>query len=114
DSMARIERVSVSSDGSQANGGSGGTSAISADGRYVAFWSNASNLVAGDTNGTFDVFLRDLQTGTTRLVSLADDESLGNDVSGGPALSGDGRFVAFTSDANNLVPDDTNFPPDIF
>jgi Tol biopolymer transport system component len=100
------QRVSVATDGSQANGGS---PAISADGRYVAFTSVASNLVPGDTNGFEDVFVRDLKSGTTRRVSVATDGSQGNnDSSVRPAISADGRYVAFESYASNLVPGDTN------
>src|SRR5512138_1523045 len=65
-----LARVSVSSAGLQGNGSSG-SNAISADGRYVAFSSNASNLVSGDTNGTYDVFLVDRQTATTRRISVS-------------------------------------------
>ena len=83
---------------------------ISADGRFVAFRSGASNLVPGDTNGFFDVFVRDLQTGTTERVSVDSAGVQGNGPSGGfrvptsknIAISGDGRYVAFASSATNL------------
>ena len=68
---------------------------ISADGRYVAFTSNASNLVAGDTNGASDVFVRDLQTGAITRVSTDAGGAQGNDHSYSPAISADGRYVAF-------------------
>ena len=107
------QRVSVATDGTQANGDSD-SPAISADGRYVAFASYASNLVPGDTNGTADVFVRDLRSGTTRRVSVATDGTQANGDSGSPAISADGRYVAFESDASNLVPGDTNHCVDVF
>ncbi|MBD0273531.1 MAG: PD40 domain-containing protein, partial [Acetobacteraceae bacterium] len=101
------ERVSVRSNGAQGNACSGDP-ALSADGRFVAFASGASNLVAGDTNGVFDVFVRDRQAGTTRRVSVGRGGGQGNGASFEPALSADGRFVAFWSSAANLVPGDNN------
>jgi Tol biopolymer transport system component len=106
------ERVSVSSSGEQGNAFSVGT--ISADGRFIAFESDASNLVPGDTNGKRDVFVRDRKLGTTERVSLRPDGGQGNDYSFSPALSAGGRFVAFTSWASNLVPGDTNGTDDVF
>ena len=106
-------RVNVSSTGAQANDRSIGT-AISADGRYVTFGSEASNLVPGDTNGAFDVFVRDLRAGTTVLVSVSSTGAQGNDFSVGSEISADGRYVAFTSVASNLVPGDTNNSNDVF
>lgn len=87
---------------------------LSADGRMVAFSSAASNLVAGDTNGFEDVFLRDRYTGSTRRVSVGAGGAQGNEGSTGPAISADGRFVAFSSGASNLVPGDTNDDSDVF
>ena len=104
-------RVSVSSSGAQANDASGmfARPAISGNGRYVVFHSAASNLVPNDTNGVADVFLRDLWTGTTELVSRSSD---GGSADGGSvgnfSISADGRFVAFDSGADNLVAGDTN------
>jgi uncharacterized repeat protein (TIGR01451 family) len=110
--MGITERVSVDSDGNQANwGGEGRPPAISADGRYVAFRSGASNLVPGDTNGVSDVFVHDRQTGITERVSVDSDGNQGNGYSDQPAISGDGRYVTFWSEAFNLVPDDTNTCP---
>jgi hypothetical protein len=109
-------RVSVvSRTGAQANNGSR-TAAISSDGRYVAFYSDASNLVSGDTNGVGDIFVRDRQTGLTTRVSV---DSSGNEANGGNsdyylAISGDGYYVAFPSEATNLVSGDTNNVTDIF
>jgi Tol biopolymer transport system component len=111
--------VSVDSLGNQANGDSFVPS-ISADGRFVAFLSAASNLVAGDTNADFEAFVHDRLTGQTVRVNV---DSLGNqgnagELAGVPqvraALSGDGRFVAFSSFSSNLVPGDTNGTNDIF
>src|SRR5216117_2839480 len=112
------ERVSVASDGTQANNVSS-YPALSADGRFVAFESDATNLVAGDTNGATDVFVHDRQTGATERVSVASGGGTqGNRNSGGffafPALSADGRLVAFQSAATNLVADDTNGATDVF
>src|SRR5215813_8861590 len=106
-------RASVDSLGRQANGPSFNP-AISADGRFVAFESDATNLVAGDTNGKRDVFVHDVTAGTTVRVSV---DSLGRQSNGpsfNPAITGDGRFVAFESDATNLAPGDTNRFRDIF
>jgi Tol biopolymer transport system component len=108
-------RVSVASDGTQANGRSGddffGEPSISADGRYVAFASEANNLVAGDTNeckyyydGTCpDIFVHDIQTGETMRVSVSSDRAQANHWSTDPAISSNGHFVAFASWASNLV-----------
>jgi hypothetical protein len=114
-----IQRVSVGPGGAQGNHESGELSAttisISANGRYIAFPSAASNLVRfPDTNRAYDVFVRDLVTGVTRRVSVADGGKLGNQESFNPALSTDGRYVAFASAATNLVPGDTNGFPDVF
>ena len=101
------QRVSVASDGRQGNKGSGSPS-ISTNGRYVAFASWASNLVSGDTNGYADIFVHDRQTGVTQRVSLSSDGSQGNDDSYSPSISTNGRYMAFTSRASNLVSGDTN------
>ncbi len=106
-------RVSVDSVGNESDGDSDEPS-ISQDGRYVAFTSSATNLVSGDTNGAEDVFLHDIQTGTTTRVSV---DSAGNESDGSsniPSMSADGRYVAFTSSATNLVSGDTNNDADIF
>ncbi len=106
-------RVSVANDGTQGTGFSSNP-AISADGHFVAFTSSASNLVPGDTNGSSDIFVRDIQNGTTTRVSVANDGTQGNSSSSSPAISADGHFVAFTSSASNLVPGDTNGSNDVF
>jgi Tol biopolymer transport system component len=99
--------ASVTSDGAQGNSSSY-VPAISADGRYVAFHSWASNLVAGDTNANPDVFVHDGETGVTHRVSVASDGAQGTDDSRDAAISMSGRYVAFGSRANNLVGADTN------
>jgi Tol biopolymer transport system component len=106
-------RVSVASDGTQGNGYTNSPS-ISADGRYVAFRSLASNLVPGDTNVHYDVFVHDRQTGQTTRVSVASDGTQGNAECRHPSISADGRYVAFQSEASNLVPGDTNGQWDVF
>jgi Tol biopolymer transport system component len=109
-----IVRVSVSTAGVLGNNGSHHPS-ISDDGRYVAFYSGASNLVADDTNSKTDIFVRDRTLNTTTRVSVApgaDKNANGN--SSAPSISGDGKFVAFASDATNLVTGDTNAKWDIF
>src|SRR5437773_218323 len=108
------ERVSVASGGTAEGNDTSLGSALSADGRFVAFDSAATDLVAGDTNGATDVFVHDRQTGTTERVSVASDGTQGNNASSYPALSADGRFVAFDSDATNLVAGDTNGATDVF
>jgi hypothetical protein len=107
------ERVSVSSGGVQGNGQSAGPT-ISADGRFVAFVSSATNLVPDDTNGAFDVFVRDRQAGVTEVVSVSSSDAHGDDVSAAPSLSAGGRFVAFSSQAKNLVSGDINGVYDVF
>jgi Tol biopolymer transport system component len=96
-------RVSDAVDGQQPNGGAIAGAAVSVDGRYVAFTSWASNLVAGDSNGDADVFLRDMRTGRTRRVSVGESGAEAHGVSAYPTISGDGRFVAFNSTAEDLV-----------
>lgn len=87
---------------------------MSADGRYIAFTSDASNLVAGDTNAVRDIFLFDYQTNTSRRVSVSQQGSQANGASNNPALSGNGRYVVFSSEANNLILGDTNGFSDIY
>lgn len=111
-----ITRASTAADGTQANHIHYIylPFSLSADGRFVAFASDASNLVPGDTNGRSDIFVKDLTTGAITRASTAADGTQGNYNSLLPSLSADGRFVAFTSDASNLVPGDTNNGGDIF
>ena len=105
---ADIERVSVSSSGAQAGGRSDSLPSISADGRFVAFGSVATNLVAGDTNHSADIFVHNRDTGLTERVSVSSSGAQGSYHSGSPSISADGRFVAFESIASNLVDGDTN------
>jgi Tol biopolymer transport system component len=99
-----IVRVSVASDGSQANGASS-EPAISADGRYVVFVSSASNLVPGDHSGQPEIFMRDLVAGTTTRISVGAGGVDPNGPSSNPAISADGRVVSFDSSAGNLFPE---------
>ena len=114
--------ISKSSSGQQSNAYNNNP-IILADGRYVVFDSAASNLVPNDTNictnssltpNCPDVFVRDLQTGETKRVSVASDGSQGNDSSFGQSISADGRFIAYMSAASNLVSGDTNNSADTF
>ena len=113
------EQVDIDPGGAQPNGDSA-DAAVSADGRYVAFYSVASNLVVGDTNGWGDIFVRDRWLHVTKRVSVASDGTQSNalnirtSVGARISLSDDGRFVAFFSQASNLVPGDTNGLDDIF
>jgi Tol biopolymer transport system component len=111
--LGTTQRLSVSTTGTESNGDSLAAS-ISADGRFVAFYSNGSNLVAGDTNGTWDVFVYDRLNGSIELVSQPTGGGSGNGESYAPNISNDGRFVTFTSRASNLVSGDTNGAYDIF
>jgi Tol biopolymer transport system component len=88
--------------------------ALSDDGRWVVFSNESDNLVANDTNQCRDIFVRDLATGTLLLVSVNTNGICGNSVSSEPAISPDGRFVVFTSSADDLKPGDTNRASDVF
>lgn len=107
------ERISVDATGSQANMGSW-QPRISANGQYVVFSSNASNIVAGDTNGAQDIFLYDRQTRASILVSNTADGLPANGLSAYAAVNADGSVVVYESDATNLVPNDNNNATDIF
>lgn len=120
--LKSVEIASISSDGTQADYSSGdyaeiigdNASSISQDGRYVAFSSYASNLVPGDTNEQTDIFVRDRISGTNVRVSVNSDGSEGNNDSWAPGISADGRYVVFTSRADNLVANDINDYEDVF
>ncbi len=112
-SSGAIERLSVDPAGNDADGPSRAAS-LGWDGRLVAFESEATNLVAHDTNAQPDIFVRDLALGVTHLVSRAADGTQGDGPSLVPYLAGHGRWVAFTSAATNLVPGDTNGCDDVF
>jgi Tol biopolymer transport system component len=111
--MATV-RVNVGSDGSEDDGSGSTEPAISSDGRFVAFRSYSANLVANDTNGRNDVFIKDRQTGGTARVSISSGNVEGDNDSYGPAVSSDGRYVTFYSPASTLVSGDTNGMNDIF
>jgi hypothetical protein len=107
-------RLSVNSAGEEGNNSSNAPS-ISSDGHHVVFQSEAGNLVEGDTNSVRDIFVRDRQSGATERVSVAGSGAQGNFDSRIPSISPDGRYVAFESDAANLVEDpDTNGSTQIF
>jgi hypothetical protein len=110
---ATTELVSVGASGVQANADCW-TPSMSADARYVAFESYATNLVGGGTSGAHHIFLRDRQLGLTECVSVDSSGVQGNDDSFWPSISSDGRYVAFYSYATNLVPGDTNGYLDVF
>jgi uncharacterized delta-60 repeat protein len=119
-----VIRVSVTADGSEATGGTGFPGApwasgswmgnFSADGRYLTFMSDASNLVPGDTNGTYDIFVKDLTTGAVARVSTDTAGAQANNLSFGGLVSSNGQYIAFESLASNLVPGDTNDKSDFF
>jgi Tol biopolymer transport system component len=112
-----VERISVSSAGIGGNGISEiscRAAPMSSDGRYVAFHSDASNLVDDDGNGVTDVFLRDRVLGTTTRVSVDLDGDDGDGASKYPCISPDGRYVVFSSDATDLVAGDINGEADVF
>lgn len=121
----RTERVSVSAAGEEEDGGSYGSSSagryVSADGRYIAFWSDATNLVADDTNDTSDFFVRDRVAGTTTRVSVSSAGAQGHapptaptSTVGGVSLSGDGRVVAFDSALIDLADDAPAGPMQVY
>ena len=105
--------VSVNTEGTQGNNGSYDPS-VSDDGRFVAFLSRATNLVANDTNSVLDIFVHDRQTLTTTHVSVSSGGVEGNSYCFSPTISANGRYVAFESDSNNLVDGDTNNRRDVF
>lgn len=105
--------VSVSGDGARNGDGPSGGGVLTPDGRFVAFWSQATNLASG-TNAAVHVFVRDLRSGTTTLVSVAADGSAGTADRAPPSISTDGRFVGFTSTAGNLTAQGTGGRHDVF
>ncbi len=112
-SQTNIDHLSVNFQGNEGNNFSINPS-ISADGRYIAFESAANNLVIGDTNNQTDIFITNREFKTTNIVSVNSFGVGGNLNSFDPSVSGDGRFVAFASNANNLVLGDNNNTTDIF
>ena len=109
----RIERISVSSNGDQGNGAASEPS-ISADGRFVVFASEATNLISRDNNAAIDIFAYDRLTNKVELVSVNNRGEQSNQNSSSPSISGDGRYIAFASLATNLTAEDTNGATDIF
>jgi len=107
------ERISLDSAGQQSDAASSLPS-VSGNGRWVAFSSEATNLVADDTNGVQDIFVRDRETGSTSRVNLDSSGNQADALSYSPFISANGRYVVFSSDASNLVPNDTNARRDIF
>lgn len=112
-SYPAVERVSVGPGGVQANGRAGRCS-LSADGMIVCFSSVATNLVTGDSNGFQDIFVHYRGYGLTRRVSVSTSGEEADRGSYLPGISANGRYVIFTSNATNLVADDTNGAPDAF
>ena len=113
-STTPLTRISTTASGAEAIGGASLKTAVSADGRYVAFRSDATNLIPGDTNGVSDIFVKDTKTGAIVCASTDSGQTLGNGSSIGPSISADGQFVVFQSMATNLVPGDTNGVNDVF
>ncbi|MFN0009303.1 MAG: TolB family protein [Planctomycetota bacterium] len=110
---AQTTRISVSSSGEQSNGQSGYPS-ISADGRYIAFGNSASNLHPGFTGGQWHLFVREVLTGHLQPATVSTTGMVGDAGSAEPSMSSDGRYVAFSSSATNLVPADSNGHVDVF
>lgn len=108
-----VVRASVASDGSQASRACNAAD-ISTDGRFVVFRSTSAELVPGDSNNVSDVFVKDLATGVIARVSLSSADGQGNGASNGPSISADGRYVAFTSRATNLVSEDSSSNDDVY
>jgi len=106
-------RVSVTSHGAQINGANGRVT-MSSDGRYVAFQSDAWNIVPGDSNLVSDIFLRDNQTTKTIRVSIASNGAQADAFSATAAISRDGSLIAIETDADKLAPTDTNLTTDIY
>lgn len=106
-------RATVDSDGNETDG-IAYQPLLSANGRFVAFGSDATDLVAGDTNGLYDIFVHDTKTGSTVRVSVDSDGNQQTSSGETHAFSSNGRFVAFSSAAANLAPGDTNGQADIF
>ncbi|MDM8518666.1 hypothetical protein QUF64_01360 [Anaerolineales bacterium HSG6] len=109
----KTEIVSIATDGTQGNKSTFNRSAISSDGRFVAFQSTSTNLIGRDINNVTDIFVRDRQQNITTLASISSEGVQGNGGSLSPSISGDGRFVAFRSFASSLTRGDTNGTFDI-
>ena len=105
--------VSLNRSGTGGGNDDSACTAISTNGRYALFQSSASDLVPNDTNNLSDIFVRDLVNGTTLLVNVSTNGGSANRESRDSVMTPDGRYVAFVSSANNLVPNDTNGIPDV-
>lgn len=114
DPATATRMVSVTTAGNVSGFGRSFDASVSADGRYVAFRSEASDLVAGDANGKRDIFVRDMTAGTTRLVSVSSAGAQGNGDSDSPSISSDGRYVVFSSESTNFAGNDINGARDVF
>jgi len=112
-STQTTSRLSLASDNSQANGASTAPD-ISGDGQQVVFRSQASNLVANDTNSDYDIFWKNRQTGAVERISVSNSGQQSNSIIYGPAISRDGHFALFSSVATSLIPTDTNGFQDLF
>ena len=108
-----VKRISIANDGAQANGRSGSIS-LSDDGRLIPFESSADNLIANDLNNADDIFVYNRLNETVELVSVAIDDTAADANSSSAVISGDGKYVSFTSSASNLVANDSNNFQDIF
>ncbi len=112
---ATTTRVSVAFDDTEEANADSYDPVVSGDGSIIVYSSDASNLVADDTNDAYDVFVYDVVTATTTRVSVAtDDTEEANDDSYDPAVSGDGSTIVYSSNASNLVADDNNDSRDVF
>ena len=109
----KMTRVSTNSAGVEGNGDSFSNGA-SADGRYITFGSQSSNLISGDTNGMYDAFVKDTVSGTTIALNVDSTGAAGNGHSVPRGISADGRYVTFESTSSNLVAGDTNGVQDVF
>jgi Tol biopolymer transport system component len=112
--MGITQQMSVATGGLVGGDGASGEASVSADGRYVVFTSNSTNLVDADNNGVTDVFLHDRLNTTTIRVSLNLDGEDANDASGQPYISNNGQWIVFSSIASDLVADDNNGAGDVF
>ena len=109
-----VTRVNTTSTGNQVTGGDSLSPQITSDGRYAVFRSDATNLVPADTNKTYDIYIKDIQTGTISRVSTDSSNLQANGESSSPQITPDGRYVIFESAASNLVNADNNKKNDIF
>ena len=104
----KTKRVSVNSSGAQGTDGASFLPDITPDGRFIAFYSDSDQLSGKDSNGHTDIYVRDMKTKKTKLVSVHSNGAQGNEESGEPVISANGRFVAFETDATTLFNNDTN------